>query len=145
MRIHPQMGRSGPTGAPWQAMAAGRPGSPNNQHLRATGRFGGQSRSSSTSARFGRIGMGAGAALMALSQGQRAIESLRYGEIGQTAIHATLAGGGALVAYHALANTPRFRSSMGSVSKALMRKNAGMAEGPLKSLTRNLASWLKTF
>lgn len=93
---------------------------------------------------YGRLGIGGGAALIAFSHGRKALESMRYGEIGHTLIHASIAGAAGTVGFHALTNSNKFRTTAGNLAKTLLAKNEAGTGGWAKSIIGGTANFLKS-
>jgi hypothetical protein len=67
-----------------------------------------------------RMGAGGGFGLIALSSGQKALESFRYGQIGTGMMNLGLAAGAGWMAHGAITNSRAWRSAMRSSSSALL-------------------------
>lgn len=89
---------------------------------------------------MGRLGVGGGAALLAFSHGRKALESMRYGEIGHTLIHAGIAGGAGYLGYHALTNSSTFRVGAGKLSQAILSKNSAGNAGWMGKMVKSFAN-----
>jgi hypothetical protein len=93
---------------------------------------------------YGRLGIGGGAALIAFSHGRKALESMRYGEIGHTLIHGAIAGGAGYLGYHALTNSKQFRVGAGRLAQTLLNKNMKGNGGALTGIINSTANFLKS-
>lgn len=106
--------------------------------------IGGPKRSPSMSAQAAhnyRMG-GAGAmGIMALSNGMKTLESIRYGEIGNAALHATMAAGAGIGAYHTFYRTPQFTNAMNTSATYISKRAQGSAPQTQKFI-RNTANFL---
>lgn len=87
-----------------------------------------------------RYGMGGAMGLMALSQGQKTLESLRRGQIGQTAMHAGIMAGAGYAAYHTLYRTPQFTNAMNLSRDWLMKRSGMMTNKQAGMGVRNIAN-----
>jgi len=93
----------------------------------------------SGSINYGRMGIGGAAGLIALSQGQKAYESLRYGEVGNAMIHGTLMLGMGAVSYGAFTRAPWMMDAGRNAATNIMA-NAKGRDGFLGKAMTNFAN-----
>lgn len=90
-----------------------------------------------------RHGIAAAGAITGISSGMKAIESLRYGELGGAAMHATMAAAGGLTAFHAFYRTPTFSNAASRTAAFVRKQGMGNGSAGSKAAIRNIANFVR--